>query len=209
MEKVYAGGRVVQTAPGRVPRFKRYLDEQPGLMRDDIWLDVVQPGRSDSEWGTRKPVSLYRRLVECATDAGDVVLDPFCGCATTLVSAQQLDRQWVGIDIDPVAETETERRLFNKCGLTDSPVQVRKTLCCTDIPHIPDAALRQSLWTRQGRKCANPYWDSGTLRAVDLHLDHRIPKIRGGDDDVLNRIGLCGNCNSCKYRKAWGLFLDE
>lgn len=70
MEAAYAAGRVVQTAPGRVPRFKRYLDEQPGKPRDDIWLDVMQPESSDAEWATRKPVSLYRRLIECATDGG-------------------------------------------------------------------------------------------------------------------------------------------
>lgn len=210
MEKAYAEGRVVQVAPGRVPRFKRYLDEQPGRKRDNIWLDIVQPDSNDSQWSTRKPVSLYKRLIECATDEGDLVLDPFCGCATTLVAAEQTYRQWVGIDIDPVAESETERRLFNECGLTgDSPVIVRKTLRRNDIPRIPDDKLRQALWAQQGRKCANPYCDSESLRAVDLQLDHRIPRVRGGDDDVLNRIGLCQNCNGRKHKKAWGQFLNE
>ncbi len=86
---------------------------------------------------------------------------------------------------------------------------VRKTLRRTDIPNIPDAKLRQALWARQGRQCANPYCDAENLRAVDLALDHRIPKVRGGDNDALNRIGLCGNCNGRKGQKAWGLFLDE
>ena len=76
----------------------------------------------------------------------------------------------------------------------------------TDIPHVPDAKLREQLWQRQGRRCANPYCDS-TPRAVDLHLDHRIPRVRGGDDGPDNKIGLCGNCNTRKGRKAWGEFL--
>ena len=211
MEKAHANGRIIQTKPGRVPRFKRYLDEQPGRKRDDIWLDVVQPGTSDAEWATRKPVSLYRRLIECATDEGDTICDPFAGCATTCVAAEQLRREWIGIDIDPVAESVTLDRLADETGLNMQvqPVTVRKALRRTDIPHVPDAKLRQALWARQGRQCANPYCDAESLRAADLELDHRIPRVRGGDDDVLNRIGLCSNCNRRKGRKAWGLFLDE
>lgn len=211
MEKAYAQGRVVQTAPGRVPREKRYLDEQPGKPRDDIWNDVGQAETSDADWATRKPVSLYRRLIECATDQDDTVCDPFAGCATTCVAAEQLQREWIGIDIDPAAETVTMERLAHETGLNmhHMPVTVRKTLRRSDIPSIPDAKLRQALWARQGRRCANPYCDSENLRAADLELDHRIPRVRGGDDDSLNRIGLCANCNRRKGRKAWGLFLDE
>ena len=211
MEAAYAAGRVVQAAPGRVPRYKRFLDEQPGRKRDDIWLDVAQPGNSAADWSTRKPVSLYRRLIECATDPGDTVCDPFAGCATTCVAAEQLQREWIGIDIDPVAEQVTLDRLADETGLNmvETPVAVRKTLRRTDIPHIPDAKLRQALWARQGRQCANPYCDAESLRPADLELDHRIPRVRGGDDDVLNRIGLCSNCNRRKGRKAWGAFLDE
>ena len=214
MEAAYAAGRILQARPGAVPRFKRYLDEQPGRPRDDVWTDVVQPESSDSEWSTRKPIALYQRLIECATDPGDMVVDPFAGCATTCVAAEYLNppRRWAAIDIDPVAETETEKRLREAAGLfggTVEPVKVRKALRRTDIAHIPDAKLRQALWARQGRLCANPYCDAERLRAVDLALDHRIPRIRGGDDDALNRIALCGNCNSRKGKKAWGLFLDE
>ena len=213
MEAADAAGIIVQKTPRSVPRFKRYLDEQPGRPRDDVWTDVVMPESSDSEWTTRKPIALYQRLIACATDEGDIVLDPFCGCGTTAAAAEYMEprRQWVGIDIDPVAEDETDKRLHEAAGLEASiaPVTVRKTLKRTDIPNIPDAKLRQALWARQGRQCANPYCDSEKLRAADLELDHRIPRSRGGDDDALNRIGLCGNCNRRKGRKAWGLFLDD
>ncbi|MYE01944.1 MAG: hypothetical protein F4Y03_11840 [Alphaproteobacteria bacterium] len=215
MNAAYEAGIVVQTKPGNVPRRKKYLDEQRGRPRDDVWLDVVLPESSDSEWTTRKPIALYQRLIECATDPGDMVLDPFAGCATTCVAAEYLNprRQWTAIDIDPVAERETESRLKEAAGLFGAavaPVRTRKTrLRRRDIPFIPDAKLRQALWARQGRKCANPYCDSEALRAADMELDHRIPHIRGGDDDALNRIALCGNCNRRKGKKAWGLFLDE
>lgn len=132
--------------------------------------------------------------------------------ATACVAAEDLQRKWVGIDIDPVAEEATYIRLREATGLnmTEQPVTVRKSPPRRkDVERIPDDKLRDALWNRQGRRCANPYCDAENLRKVDLQLDHRIPKIRGGEDGVMNRIGLCGNCNARKGRKAWGLFLDE
>jgi len=102
------------------------------------------------------------------------------------------------------------RAAATKLNMVDQPVTVRKSAPRrSDVPRIADAKLRHALWARQGRQCANPYCDAERLRAVDLHLDHRIPRVRGGEDGVMNRIGLCGNCNSRKGKKAWGLFLDE
>lgn len=211
MEAAYAEGIVVQTKPGNVPRYKRYLDEQPGRKHDDIWDDVWQLEESELEWGTRKPLALYKRLVDCGSDEGDVVLDPFCGCATSCVAAEVEGRQWVGIDIDPAADEATKVRLQEATGLNmlEQPVTVRQSLSRTDVPSVSDAKLKDALWNRQARKCANTYCTAKNLRKVDMQLDHRIPKIRGGEDGVLNRILLCGNCNARKGRKAWGLFLDE
>lgn len=211
MAKLIADGRIVQTKPGNVPRYKRYLDEQAGRKRDDIWDDVVKLETSELDWDTRKPLSLYKRLIECGSDEGDMVLDPFAGCATACVAAEDLQRKWAGIDIDPVAEEATYIRLgeARRLQVTQDMVRIRKSLRRTDVPHVSDEKLRESLWNKQGRRCANPYCDAENLRKVDMHLDHRIPKSRGGEDGVLNRILLCGNCNLRKGRKAWGMFLDE
>ena len=212
MKVEYKAGRIEQTAPGNVPRLIRYLDEQCGKKCDDLWLDMFSVESNDSDWGTRKPVSLYQRIIECATNRGDVVFDPFCGCATTCVAAEMTDRQWVGIDIDPVAESETEKRLFSETQLRDGDISVKVRKGPprrTDLPFVSGDKLRDALWKNQDRKCANPYCDSGKLRKADLELDHRIPASRGGADDVINRIGLCSNCNRRKSVKAWGLFLDE
>ena len=216
MKRAYAEGQVVQKTSRHVPRELRYLDEQKGRPRDDVWLDVMITESSESDWETRKPIALYQRLIECATDPGDIVLDPFCGCATTLVAAEYLQerRQWVGIDIDEAAEDETNTRLQEAAGLLGATAPIcnppRKSIKRRDIPPAPpEKKLKRSLWERQGRRCANPYCTSKGLRAVDMHLDHRIPDSRGGDHDVLNRIALCMNCNTRKGAKAWGLFLDQ
>ena len=77
MEKAHKDGLVVQVKPGAVPQFKRYLDQQRGRLRDDCWMDVPDTDRNEEGWTTRKSLHLYTRIVECATDIGDVVLDPF------------------------------------------------------------------------------------------------------------------------------------
>lgn len=102
MEQAIAEGRVVQTAPGRVPRQKRYLDEQKGRTVGDVWTDISPTNSQAAErlgYPTQKPEALLRRIIQASTDKGDVVLDPFCGCGTTIAAAQGLKRKWMGIDL--------------------------------------------------------------------------------------------------------------
>ena len=107
MEAAYDAGLVIQTNPGRVPRFKRYLDEQRGIPLGDIWDEGVPPlGAQDGArrgYQTQKPPELLERIVNLASRRGDLVLDPFCGCGTAVVAAQNLGRRWAGIDITHLA----------------------------------------------------------------------------------------------------------
>ncbi len=106
MEELIAAGRVVQTAPERVPRYKRYLDEMPGKPLQDQWTDIPPVAASSRErlgYQTQKPVALLERILSVSSNEGDVVLDPFCGCGTAIEAAHRLNRQWVGIDISPFA----------------------------------------------------------------------------------------------------------
>ena len=99
MQAAYDQGLVVQSRPGTVPRLKRYLDEMQGNPIDTSWDDIkpVQP-RSVERVGypTQKPLALLERIIKASSNEGDVVLDPFCGCATALIAAEKLDRQWIG-----------------------------------------------------------------------------------------------------------------
>ena len=202
---------------GGMPRYKKYLSTLKGIYAGDL-ITNVSPVSSHSKeraaWRTQKPLALYRRFIQASSNEGDLVFDPFAGCATTCVAAEQLHRQWIGVDIDPVAEKITVDRLKMETGLFQfldgNPVTVRKSpMRRSDIPHISDTKLRVILWNNQGHRCANPYCTAGVLRVEDLDLDHRIAKSRGGSDDQTNRIGLCRNCNTRKGTKAWGTFLDE
>src|SRR5204863_3820542 len=87
---------------GRIMK-KRFLDEQKGVVLGNIWSDIDQLRVTKESLGypTQKPVALLERILEASSNKGDIVLDPFCGCGTTLVAAQKLNRKWLGIDISP------------------------------------------------------------------------------------------------------------
>lgn len=93
MEQLCSEGRIIQTSPGAVPRYKRYLDEMPGVAIGDVWGDIhpVQ-GQSREFLGypTQKPLALIERILRTSSNAGDLVLDPFCGCGTAIHAAQKL-----------------------------------------------------------------------------------------------------------------------
>lgn len=86
---------------GRIMR-KRYLDEQPGAVMGDVWVDISQIRAKDAEllgYPTQKPLALLERIINASSNPEDIVLDPFCGCGTAIAAAQKLGRHWIGIDI--------------------------------------------------------------------------------------------------------------
>lgn len=117
--------RIFWTRNG-VPRLKVYLDERPGTPADDVWVDIL-PLRSWHKerrgYPTQKPLALYERIIQASSNPGDIVLDPFCGCATTPVAAERLGRQWVGMDIWEKAYTEITNRLREYNILVDDTEQ--------------------------------------------------------------------------------------
>jgi DNA modification methylase len=119
MEQAVEDGRVVQTAPGRVPREKRYLDEQEGRLLGDVWTDIPPLNSQAAErlgFQTQKPVALLERIIAASSNEGDIVLDPFCGCGTTVDAAEKLGRRWIGIDITYIAIDLIAKRLRHTYG---------------------------------------------------------------------------------------------
>jgi site-specific DNA-methyltransferase (adenine-specific) len=114
MRELEAQGRIVQTQPGAVPQYKRYLDEGQGVPLQNVWADMPGINNRSAEflgYPTQKPVALLERIMTTSSNPGDVVLDPFCGCGTTIHAAQKLGRRWIGIDVTHLAISLIERRL--------------------------------------------------------------------------------------------------
>jgi DNA modification methylase len=117
MAKLHAEGRIIQTGPGRVPAYKRYLDEMPGVGLQNDWSDIKPAsGKEALGYPTQKPLSLLERIISASSNKGDTVLDPFCGCGTAVHAAQKLKRKWIGIDITHLAISLIEKRLKDAFG---------------------------------------------------------------------------------------------
>ena len=172
-----------------------------GVRAGDVWPIAVLNSQSKERTGypTQKPLALLERIIAASSNPGDVVLDPFCGCATACVAAERLGRQWVGIDISEKAVELVNMRLREFMG---DLFHERLVTARTDIPRrtdidapIPYRKQKHVLFGRQEGIC------NGCRIAFlfpNLTIDHVIPKSRGGTDHLENLQLLCGACNSIK-----------
>lgn len=104
LEAMFNDGRIVLRQDGtpRLDGWKVYLDETPSPLVQNWWDDISRISNTSSErlgYPTQKPLALLERIIQASSNPGDVVLDPFCGCGTTVAAAQKLGRRWIGIDI--------------------------------------------------------------------------------------------------------------
>ena len=127
-----------------MPRLKRYLVSGQGVPIQDLWTDIPPINSQAAErlgYPTQKPLAMMERIISASSNKGDIVLDPFCGCGTTVNAAQRLDRQWIGIDITFIAIDLIEKRLRHAYG--DS---IAATYQVDGIPR--DMASSQALFDR-------------------------------------------------------------
>lgn len=112
MKQAQTDGLIVQTKPGAVPQYKKYLEDSKGRTVTNVWTDIQQAAGNESlGYPTQKPLALLERIIEASSNKGEVVLDPFCGCGTAVHAAQKLKRKWIGIDITHLAISLIEKRL--------------------------------------------------------------------------------------------------
>lgn len=137
--RVDDGGRQYQEKTdrktGRVYRY--YLDE--GKIAEDYWTDIETLNRKDSErlgYPTQKPLALLERIIRTSSNAGDMVLDAYCGCGTTIAVAERLQRRWVGIDMTYQAISLTLKRLEDSFGR-----EVLERVALGGVPSDMNAAL--------------------------------------------------------------------
>ncbi len=115
MDELDAQGRIHwPKKEGGMPRLKIYPEDTPGSPLQDIWTDIRTMHNLSSErlgYPTQKPVALLERIISASSNPGDLVLDPFCGCGTAIVAAQQLERHWIGIDVTHLSIALQKNRL--------------------------------------------------------------------------------------------------
>ena len=121
LEEWYAAGRILLKKDGtpRLDGLKVYLDELPGKQIPSIWNDISRIGNTSKErlgYPTQKPLALLERIIKTSSNEGDVVLDAFAGCGTTIEEAATLNRQWIGIDITHLAVALLKYRLADAFG---------------------------------------------------------------------------------------------
>ena len=168
---------------------------------DDVWaLPYLMPAsRERVGYPTQKPLSLLERIITASSNEGDMVLDPFCGCATACVAAEKLGRKWVGIDISPKAAELVNVRLQDYMG---DLFHNRLVTPRTDIPRRTDIDApinyRQNkhvLYGQQEGYCAGC---KTFMEFRHFEVDHVIPRSRGGTNHIDNLQLLCGYCNRTK-----------
>ena len=195
---------VVFTSNG-TPELKRYLAASPGQVPPDVWSDVRPINARANErlgYPTQKPIALLDRIISASSNPGDTVFDPFCGCATALVSAEKNGRQWVGIDISPMAVRLVRHRLYREV-----PLFTQDAIDRTDVPRRTDLVdeIREYqndkhvLYGQQEGHCNGC---GGTFEFRNLEVDHMVPRAKGGADHISNYQLLCGFCNRTKGTRS-------
>jgi DNA modification methylase len=174
MKTLIAQGRIVQPRPGAVPRYKRYLDEMGGIPIGDIW-DDIDPINSQAQerlgYPTQKPVALLERIVGASSSPGSVVLDPFCGCGTTVEAAQRLGRTWIGIDITHLAVSLIKVRLRDAFGDTAQYEVIGEPTTAEDAAALAESDKYQFQWWALGLVGARPV---DQKKGADKGIDGRL-----------------------------------
>ena len=224
-EALDAAGLIHWPRNGR-PRYKKYLSTLKGRYVSDLISDtppVHAHAKERTGYPTQKPLALYERLIKASSNPGDLVLDPFAGCATTAIAAERLGRGWVAIDLNEPAEKIIRERLEREAQLpVDNDSWDRAIHVTTDPPERTDDGdavapelvvvsrkrsaprmsrreVREHLMLSDGMRCQGCGWVPPYLDY--LQVDHKKPRSLGGVDEMDNFALLCDPCNRLKSNK--------
>lgn len=170
-----------------------------GKIPETWWPEFSPVGRRKSErvgYPTQKPLALLRRIIAASSNPGDVVCDPFCGCATALIAAEELQREWIGIDISPKAAELIQMRMRDELGMFFDGAHRTDVPARTDLGDLPPyRSHAKRLYGEQSGNCAGC---ATHFEARHLEVDHIISRAKGGTDHVDNLQLLCASCNRIK-----------
>ena len=200
------------------------LDLERGTPLTDHWSDLPKlTSYKKSEWvgyPTQKPLALLERIIKTSCPENGIVLDPFCGCATTCVAAEHLGRHWIGIDIEDEAvdiliQRLTDGQIGEGNGLKSVKpnfVKLKNPLARTDVEYKnlkePQTykEIKEFLYKKQNHICNG----CGKEKYIeDFDIDHIIPKKAGGGDFMENYQLLCHHCNVMKGDKPMEFLLQR
>jgi site-specific DNA-methyltransferase (adenine-specific) len=152
--------------------------EKRGKIPEDYWLDIPTGGHiSPSErlgYDTQKALKLLLRIIEASSNPNDVVLDPFCGCGTAIIGAQQLNRSWIGIDITQAAIVTIKERLRNIFGEGAKYNIIGEPVSLPDAKALAEQNRYQFQWWALGLVGARPTEEEDKKKGKDKGVDGRL-----------------------------------
>ncbi len=179
-------------------RLQIATDKESRTPCPDWWeISIINPNAKErTGYPTQKPLALLERIIRASSDKGDMILDPFCGCATTLVAADRLQRRWAGIDLSPLAIKLVNERIAGDRGLWGGAIALDTPPKRTDLGDLPNYRThRHRLYGEQEGVCAG--CDTHFPFRV-MEVDHILPRSKGGTDHADNLQLLCSGCNRSK-----------
>ena len=253
IERMKEDGLIHTSSSGKEYK-KYYLDEAKSTI-DNIWTDIAGFGTRTSAkewtgWATQKPLALYRRIIEASSNGAmtdlhgkaveaDLVLDPFCGCATTCVAAEQLGRRWIGIDLSPQSKGITFERLAREAGegtlwpnevhivttqdLAKLPVGITAALAIPQLPERQQKGMTKGYKAEDVRRYLAAREAVGTAKHRGVNMacqgcGYMPPRLDYQDVDHIvpqakegksNWDNLCLLCGPCNRRKAHKLTVEQ
>ncbi|MEN6385257.1 MAG: DNA methyltransferase [Phycisphaerales bacterium] len=173
MEKLEKDNKMYYTKNG-FPRIKRYLDESEGIPAQDLWTDIEALRSWHKEklgYPTQKPEGLLERMLLACSNEGDLVLDPFCGCGTTVAAAQKLNRGWIGIDVTCLAISLMRSRLNDMFGKDVSYEVIGEPVEVNGAKNLAEQDPWQFQWWALGLVGARPIEQK---KGADKGIDGRL-----------------------------------
>ena len=210
IDRLITEGRIIFSATGK-PRLKNYIEALPGVAIIDVWTDIGPINSAAQErlgFPTQKPVALLERIIQASSNEGDTVLDPFCGCGTTIVAAQKLNREWIGIDVTHLAVSLIENRLREHFPAAQFEVHGTPK----DVEGARDLALRdkyQFQWWALSLVGARPYGEK--KKGGDTGIDG-VKFFRVGPKETIKTVVSVkggGNVNPGMVRDLKGVMERE
>ena len=191
--------------PFKRPDGTIWKPKEPGKQAGSWWYDIPSfatrmSAKERTGYPTQKPLALLERIIKASSNEGDIVFDPFCGCATTLVAAHNLGRQWIGCDLSPLAVKLVNERILEFDPLFAKAINPDGPPDRDDVTGIkPYRDNKRRLFGLQEGKCNGcnemfPY--------QFMEVDHILPRSRGGTNAFKNLQILCSHCNRSKGSKT-------